>query len=232
MAETSSKGKNPIARDWRYRALDERNEVHPTENQANRIECPFELTPETTANIPSPYDKNVMFLVSEPERVDPPPWTGYYAHYRGARLAVSNYLGVWFEIRKREATWEAYRVARHSLQLEDWPVEGINQSLLYKTSEPLPESRAATPAGSHSSYHPFEQPQQVPIRTTFLSQTPRGLPPKKPRGRKGDPFLSDDDEKPKGKPIRLEGNTPTSFDGDRSKTKYFLAKFRRYCICT
>jgi hypothetical protein len=55
--------------------------------------------------------------------------------------------------------------------------------------------------------------------------------PKKPRAKKYDPFFSDDEEdeeKPKGKPVRLEGNAPTPFDGDRSKTEYFLAEFRRY----
>jgi hypothetical protein len=231
MAESSGKGKTPIARDWRYRALDKRNKTHPTENQVGLIECPFELRPESTPNVPNPYDKNVLFEVSDLTKLDPPPWTGYYALYRGARVAVVNYLGMWFEIRKREAIWEAYRLARHSLQLKDWPVEGANYALLYKTSEPIPESRATTPAPSHDSYHPPDQPQLVPIRTMFSSQTPRGLPPKKPRAKKNDHFFSDDEgdeERPKGKPVRLKGNAPTPFDGDRSKTEYFLAEFRRY----
>jgi hypothetical protein len=153
MAESSGKGKTPITRDWRYRALDERNEAHPTENQVGLIKCPFELRPESTPNIPSPYNKNVLFEVSDPTKLDPPPWTGYYALYRGARVAVANYLGMWFEIRKREAIWEAYRLARHVLQLKDWAVERANYALLFKTSEPILESRATTPAPSHDSYH-------------------------------------------------------------------------------
>jgi hypothetical protein len=94
MAESSGKGKTLIARDWRYRAIDERNETHPTENQDGLIECPFELKPESTPNVPSPYDRNVLFEVSDPTKLDPPPWTGYYALYRGARVAVANYLGM------------------------------------------------------------------------------------------------------------------------------------------
>jgi hypothetical protein len=97
--ETSSRGKAPIARDWCYRALNERNKRHPTENEVIRIKCPFKLRLETMPNIPTPYNKNVIFKISDPERPQPPPWSGYYTYYRNARLAVSNYLGVWFEIR-------------------------------------------------------------------------------------------------------------------------------------
>jgi hypothetical protein len=225
MAESSGKGKTPIARDWHYRAIDERNERHPTENEVNRIECPFELSPETTPNIPDPYNKNVLFEVSDPAKLDSPPWTGYYALYRGARVAVANYLGIWFEIKKREAIREAYRLARQTLQLKDWAVEGVNYSLLFKTSEPAPESRATTPAPSHNSYHPLDHPQSVPIKTMFSSQTPRGPPPKRPRAKKNDHFFSDDEEdeeKPKGKSVRLEGNAPYPFRRRQEQNRILL----------
>jgi hypothetical protein len=41
------------------------------------------------------YKTNLRFLVTGQEGA---PWTGYYADFYGVKLAVSNFLGIWFEI--------------------------------------------------------------------------------------------------------------------------------------
>ena len=159
------------------------------------------------------------------------PWDGYYANYNGANLTVTNAFEIWFKIRKRDNTWEVYRLARHSLQLKDWPCDRVNIACLSLTGEPLSTSQAATPA---SSYHSNHEPREVPIRTTFSSHTlrqPPPYPPQRLRGTGDDLFgvgdLDSDEERPRDrKPRRLEGIPPDAFTGDRSKTVSFLAEFK------
>ena len=139
MAETS-KGKTrieTIARDWRFRVIDQIGGAHPGEDQIATMKLPFELTPETNPEIPNEYTRGVQYFRTEEAQV---PWDGYYANYNGANLAVANTFGVWFEIRKRGSSWEAYHLAHTSLQLKDWPCTGIDYSLLTKMGEPLPTS--------------------------------------------------------------------------------------------
>jgi hypothetical protein len=45
------------------------------------------------------------------------PWTGYYTTFKGAKLAISNMFGAWFEIERREDKWQAIRLARIELKL-------------------------------------------------------------------------------------------------------------------
>jgi hypothetical protein len=56
--------------------------------------------------------KHVRFLKTGEEMA---PWTGYYMRWRGALFAVEIFEGVWFKIRRREETWEAYQVVGSSL---------------------------------------------------------------------------------------------------------------------
>ena len=70
------------------------------------------------------------------------PWTGYYADYKGAKLAMSNSFRVWFKIQKRENLWEAFQVARTSLDLKSWMLPGIDASALIKSGEPTNEEIA------------------------------------------------------------------------------------------
>ena len=195
------------------------------------MKLPFELTPETSPDIPNEYTKGIQYFRTGEAQV---PWDGYYANYNGANLAVANAFGVWFEIRKRDSSWEAYRLARYSLHLKVWPCDGVNLSLLMKTGEPLPTSQAATPA---SSYHSNQEPREVPIRTMHLSYTPQQLPPyppRRPKGTRDDPFGvgnldSGEEDKRDHKPRQLEGIPPDAFTGDRSKTISFLAEFKHFC---
>jgi len=159
MAETL-KGKSrmeTIARDWRFRVINQIRATRPTEDQIAEMKLPFELTLETKHEIPDEYTKGVQYFKSGETQV---PWDGYYANYNGANLAVANTFGVWFEIRKRGNSWEAYHLACYSLLLKNWPCDGVNLAFLDKTGEPLPTSRASTPASSH---HSKQEPREVPI---------------------------------------------------------------------
>ena len=65
----------------------------------------------------------------------------------GAKIAVTNCYGVWFEFRLREHIFEAHRMARPTLNLQNDPMPGLSAKLLGETGEPLtqPPSRAHTP---------------------------------------------------------------------------------------
>jgi hypothetical protein len=85
--------------------------------------------------IPGTYTKNLMHLQT---RQDQAPWTGYYALYKGAKLAVSNCYGMWFEIQRRDNIWAVIRPAHVDLNLQGNALEGINMRELIASGEPLP----------------------------------------------------------------------------------------------
>jgi hypothetical protein len=78
--------------DWRSRGL----ERVPTETECDAIRLPFEIYPETTDCYEAKYTVNLRHLVTGQEPGTP--WTGYYTTFNGAKLAVSNMFGAWFEI--------------------------------------------------------------------------------------------------------------------------------------
>ena len=125
------------ARDWRYRLDDQEDQQHQTFEQLGNFCCPFICPPETTDSVPTEYKVNLQFETSTATS-DSPPWTGYYARYNGVRLAVSNAYGVWFEIQLGKGNCYAIRKARASLQLKDWPLDGISLAAIEGSSEPLP----------------------------------------------------------------------------------------------
>jgi len=59
----------------------------------------MEAMPEQTDSVPAEFTGNTRYLVAGTPEAGP--WSGYYANYRGAKIAVSNIYGVWFEIRRR-----------------------------------------------------------------------------------------------------------------------------------
>jgi hypothetical protein len=149
-----------------------------------------------------------------------------------ARVAVANAYGVWFEIAREHNRYMAIRPARSSFQLKDWLAEGMDMALLTASGRSIPVSHAP----SHQSRPDTNDPDNHPQPTTdpLSSQTQRGRRGGfggRPHGTGDDPFGVndlDEDEPPKGKSKRLEGVTPTKFNGDRSKTLSFLAEFRRF----
>jgi len=203
----------------------------------------FSLKPETLNSVPSEYSENATFIEST-TLLGLVPWTGYYMTVHRAKVTISNTYGIWFEIHHHDDTWEAFRLARHSFQLKNWPCEGINLTQLQKTREPLPTSqaplRAPTPALSHHTSHQTDNDTDNEdnirrARTTTgdpSSQTPRGGDRRRrPRGTGDDPFTLedlDDDIPSKGK--RLEGIPFTTFDGDRSRTLEFLTEFKSFML--
>ena len=85
--------------DWRSRGL----ERVPTFEECEAIQLPFEIYPETTDCYKAKYTVNLKHLVTGQEPGTP--WTGYYAMFNGAKLAVSNMFGAWFEIERRGDKW-------------------------------------------------------------------------------------------------------------------------------
>ena len=132
------KGKGHTPTDWRLCALDN----IPTSDQLSALELPMNAMPEQKDTVPAEYTGNVRFLVTTQ---DGAPWTGYFATWRGAKIAVSNIYGVWFEIRRRGEGFEAHRLAQPELALLDLPLLGIDFPRLRATGEPFtrPPSRAA-----------------------------------------------------------------------------------------
>ena len=167
-------GKQPAttARDWRHRIDYESQAPLQTQEQLAVLRCPFYLTPEPSDDIvPPDYNRHLEFFDGE-KSVGVVPWTGYYAPYRTARIAVANAYGVWFEITREHGQFRAIRPARKSLHLKDWPVEGIDMGLLLETGEPIPASRAPSQAPSMHTEHSEQipPPQTIPVS----SQTQRG----------------------------------------------------------
>src|ERR1700722_11460119 len=129
-------------RDWRYRIDYQDSDGHiQTKEQLSVLKCPFRLPPEQSHEIPAEFTENVKFYESNPTDANPVPWTGYYAMYRGARLAVSNAYGVWFEITREHGVFRAIRKARPSLKLKDWPCNGLDHDLILESGEPLAASK-------------------------------------------------------------------------------------------
>ena len=215
----------------------------------------MEALPEQHDTVPAEYAVNVDFLVSR--TAEGPPWTGYYVRLSGARLAVTNIYGVWFELRHRGALFEAHRLAREGLSLIDAPLKGIDYARLRATGEPLtqPPTRAPTPAIQTATvtdttagpWGPAQTPKEQPKKAMGWVMPPLGdydldedehvfsntthRPPRDP----GQPDGSGEDPmllaamKSSGY-LRLEGNPPDRFNGDRSRTRHFLTQFRQFML--
>jgi len=137
-----SKGKGRAPTDWHLCALPN----IPTVEQLSNLELPMDALPEQRDTVPAEYAINTTFLVSG--TADSPPWMGYYVQIPGARLAVTNIYGIWFELHRRGSGFEAHCLAREGLSLIDAPLKGIDYAHLCETGEPLTRapSHTATPA--------------------------------------------------------------------------------------
>jgi hypothetical protein len=101
----------PNGGDWRSRGLDK----VPTEEACDAIRLPFKVYPETVDCYDSKYTVNLKHLVAGQEPRTP--WTGYYTTLNGAKLAISNMFGAWFEIKRRDNKWQAIRLVRTELKV-------------------------------------------------------------------------------------------------------------------
>jgi hypothetical protein len=218
--------------DWRTKWLSK----VPTCEELDALRCPFAIESlEQRDCIPERYTQNLMHLQTGQEQA---PWTGYYALYKGAKLAVSNCYGVWFEIQHRDNIWAAIHPTRVDLNLQGDALDGINVTELIASGEPLPTSRV-----------PSRGPSRAPSRISLHSELPRDeltripagrsteterQPPRRPRGTGDDPFGVDDLDSESShsddRNVRLEGIPPNKFEGDRAKTLPFLTQFKRFML--
>src|ERR1700730_5745097 len=83
--------------DWRRAQVRNPEEMLP--GALGALKCPFEIVPEQEDYIPSEYKTGTRYLRRGEHNA---PWTGYYALYKGHKLAVANYASVWFKIHRRE----------------------------------------------------------------------------------------------------------------------------------
>ena len=162
-------------------------------------------------------------------------WTGYYATYSyfGVKLAVANALGVYFEIRRRENTWEAIRRARASLNLNDWPLYGIDMAALSTSGEPISITRLHGTRATTTDSTVDEGEEKEPKRTTEpmpkSSQTERGRGLRRSRSNRF--TLEDVDSDSDSEGYRcLKGQPPKTFDGDRARTLTFLSEFNQFML--
>jgi hypothetical protein len=100
------------------------------------------------------------------------PWTGYYAWYKGAKLAVSNCYSVWFKIQRCDNIWAAIRPAHIDLNLQGNALDGINMTELIVLGKPLPTSRM-----------PSQVPSRTPSRISMHSEPEKDEPMRIQAGR-------------------------------------------------
>jgi hypothetical protein len=166
------------------------------------------------------------------------PWTGYYTLYKGAKLAVSNCYGVWFEIQHCDNIWAAIRPAHIDLNLQGNALDGINTRELITSGKPLPASCAPSWTPSHmpsrASIHTEperDEPMKIPAGHSTKTEC---QPPQRPRGTGDDPFgvndLDSESSHPDDRNVRLEGIPPNKFEGDRAKTLPFLTQFKWFML--
>jgi hypothetical protein len=112
------------------------------------------------------------------------PWGGYYANYRGSRLAVSWYEGVWFKIERDCATFCATHIVHDGLGIVHSPRPGIDMDALRASGEPIPRSRALSASASNvaraaAAIYPGDNDLQQLLTATAVrsSDTKRGREP-------------------------------------------------------
>jgi hypothetical protein len=116
--------------DWRSRGL----QKVPTEAECDAIQLLFKIYPETANCYDAKYIVNLKHLVAGQEPRTP--WMGYYATFNGAKLAVSNMFGAWFEIERRGDKWQAVRLACTELKVQGKALPRLNTRALIETGEP------------------------------------------------------------------------------------------------
>src|SRR5216683_4146322 len=156
----------PKGGDWRSRGF----LTVPSPEDCAKLRLPIAIYPEDRDYIKKEFTENLQHLVTGQ---DGAPWTGYYTYYEGVKIALSSSFGVWFEIRKRDDGWEAFRVAREKLHLKHSALPGIDAPTLIRSGEPtnkeIVEEIRASRAASRASQHdapPHQDPPQDPGWTT------------------------------------------------------------------
>ena len=85
------KGKHSL-RDWCIRTLTESHDSSP--EALSQLRLPFQVYPKTKDSVPATHTDNVKHLTAGQEGV---PFMAYYVTLNGAKIAITNCYGVWFE---------------------------------------------------------------------------------------------------------------------------------------
>ncbi len=94
----------PKGGDWRSREF----LAVPSPEDCVKLRLPIAIYPKDRDYIKKEFTENLQHLVVGQDNAL---WTGYYAYYEGAKIALSSSFRVWFEIRKHNNGWEAFHVA-------------------------------------------------------------------------------------------------------------------------
>jgi hypothetical protein len=216
--------------DWRLRNIDR----IPTREELAHVRCPSEVFPETKDTVPAQFSENVRHLTTPQENA---PWTGYYVTLNGAKLAVTNVYGVWFEIRRQKNFWEAHRVARAKLKLFGDALHGIDIPKLIESGEPSTRPLPRTDQGKKGRNPPpaaIQPAKDAPFGSFVIqsSRTERDSNPRQPEVTGYDPFTPADlwPGYRKGGHIELEGSPPDRYEGDRERATIFLMWFKGFML--
>ena len=129
----TSRGKGKqSSKDWHICALDETHNYSP--EVLSQLRLPFQVYPKVKDSVPATHTDNVKHLTAGQEGA---PFIGYYAMLNGAKIAITNCYGVWFEICLRGLLFKAHRIAQPALNLRQDAMPGMNAKLLGETGEPL-----------------------------------------------------------------------------------------------
>jgi hypothetical protein len=208
----------------------------PAHEALNALWCPFPIEfLEQNDFILAWFTQYLKHLVAGQ---DGAPWTGYYAMHQGAKFAVSNCYGIWFEIQYHEYNWIMVHPTHISLNLQGDALDGINASELIKSGEPLLTLYVLSQVPSHMlswiSLH-SELEKDEPIRIPAGHSTKMECQPLwRPQSTGDDPFgVSNLDLEPlhsSDNNIHLEGIPPNKFEGDRVKPLPFLTQFKQFML--
>jgi len=124
-----------IPTDWCVRTVNQ-----PTKESLAVLDLPFKTIPEEKDTVPTEFiarvhhlvgGQSIVVIIGGKEVNKKVPFTGYYACFKGALLALSNVYGVWFEVRLQAGNkYKCFHLARPSLQMKDSPLKGINYNRL------------------------------------------------------------------------------------------------------
>jgi hypothetical protein len=107
--------------------------------------------------------------------------TSYYATLRGAPVVITNYGGVWFEVKLQQNKTVTIRLARAILWVKHLPYPGMNLQSLVNSGEPTPAELQRSCPPSQATFEVHSEPEQDE-RMRERSSTAKGKDPCCPRG--------------------------------------------------
>jgi hypothetical protein len=175
-------------RDWRDTTFGPGITI-PNSNECAALKCPFPINLQERDSIPTEYTNGAYHYVTRQRITDAvqAPWTSYYTTLRGAPLAIANFGGVWFEVKRWKNKFIAIRPTRAILEVKHLPYRGMNLQSLVDSREPTPAELQHSRPPSHTDSKICSKPKHDEgIRE--CSSTARAKDPCHPKGTRDDPF--------------------------------------------